>query len=66
MDKDNLELFKKALNEAVNRKINKLIEECNEEIIISERHKRAMQLIIYGDIGHSKEKEDSNTKQNES
>lgn len=64
MNKDNLELFKKALNEAVNRQINKLIEECNEEIIVSERHKRAMQLIIYGDIGNNEEKEDSNIKQN--
>ena len=48
MDKSNLELFKQALNEAVSNKFDKMADECNEEIVYSERHKLAMRTIIYG------------------
>lgn len=48
MDKSNLELFKQALNEAVSNKFDKMAEECTEEIVYSEKHKLAMQTIVYG------------------
>ena len=48
MDKSNLELFKQALNEAVSNKFDKMADECNEEIVYSEKHKLAMRAIIYG------------------
>ena len=48
MDKNNLELFKQALNEAVSNKFDKMAEECTEEIVYSERHKLAMRTIVYG------------------
>ena len=48
MDKSNLELFKQALNEAVSNKFDKMADECTEEIVYSEKHKLAMQAIIYG------------------
>jgi hypothetical protein len=48
MEKTNLELFKEALNEALDNKIRREVESCTEEIITSERHKAAMQAILDG------------------
>lgn len=48
MDKSNLELFQQAINEGLSNKFDKMAAECTEEIVYSERHKLAMQTIIYG------------------
>lgn len=48
MDKSNLELFKQAISEGVSNRFNKLSAECTEEITFSDKHKLAMQTIIYG------------------
>ena len=48
MDKSNLELFKQALDEAVSNKFDNMAANCTEEIVCSERHKLAMQAIVYG------------------
>ena len=55
MDKTNLELFKQALEEAISNRFDKMVEECSEEIIFSERHLRAMHTIIYGSINQEEE-----------
>lgn len=56
MDKTNLELFTQALNEAVTSHFDKIVEECTEEIVCSENHKRAMHSIINGSISREEEK----------
>ena len=48
MDKNNLELFKQALTEAVSNKFDNTAASCTEEIVCSERHKLAMRAIVYG------------------
>ena len=48
MDKSNLELFQQAINEGLSNKFDKMAAECTEEIVYSDRHKLAMQTIIYG------------------
>lgn len=48
MDKTNLELFKQALDEAMISHFDQSAAECTEEIVCSERHKKAMQEIICG------------------
>ena len=48
MDKNNLELFKQALNEGVANKFDKLANSCTDEIVYSERHQLAMRAILYG------------------
>lgn len=48
MEKTNLELFRQALTEAVSSKIDSVIEGCDEEFEISDRHKTAMQAILDG------------------
>lgn len=48
MDKSNLELFQQAINEGLSNKFDKMAAECTEKIVYSERHKLAMQTIIYG------------------
>ena len=50
MNKSDLELFKRALNEGVRNRFDKMAAECTEEIVYSERHKLAMQAIIYGKV----------------
>lgn len=48
MDKSNLELFQQAINEGLSNKFDKMADECSEEIVYSDRHRLAMQTIIYG------------------
>lgn len=48
MDKSNLELFKKAISEGLNKKIDSMANEYTEEIVCSEKHNLAMRAIIYG------------------
>lgn len=50
MKKSNLELFKRALNEAISEKFDDMAAECTEKIVCSEKHKIAMRTIIYGKI----------------
>ena len=50
MNKSDLELFKLALNEGIRNRFDKMAAECTEEIVYSERHKLAMQAIIYGKV----------------
>lgn len=48
MDKNNLELFKKALSEGVSNRFDKIAAECTEKIVCSDKHNLAMQTIVYG------------------
>lgn len=48
MDKNNLELFKQALNEAVSNKFDNMTAGCTEEIVCSGGHRLAMRTIVYG------------------
>ena len=54
MDKNNVELFKQAINEAISNKFDKISNACPEEIICSERHDIAMRAIIYGKADRQK------------
>ena len=47
-NKTNEELFKKALVEGINRRIDRELAECEEEVVFSRRHLRAMRKIIKG------------------
>ena len=55
MDKSNLELFKQALREGLNKKFDSIVNGYTEEIVCSERHRLAMRTILYGkaDTGRS-------------
>lgn len=48
MDKSNLELFKQAISEGLNKKIDSVANEYTEEIVCSEKHNLAMRAIVYG------------------
>ena len=48
MDKSNLELFKQAVNEGLSNKFDSIVQGCTEEITYSDRHKIAMQTLVYG------------------
>ena len=46
MNEDNLELFKEALVEGIDRRIQRYIDACDEEIVFSQKHLEAMESII--------------------
>lgn len=48
MDKTNEELFKQAINEALTNKFQRMANACDEEIVCSRRHRKAMRAIISG------------------
>jgi len=48
MDKTNEALFKQAINEALTNKFQRMADACDEEIVCSRRHKKAMRAIISG------------------
>lgn len=48
MDKTNEELFKQAINEALTNKFQRMADACDEEIVCSRRHKKAMRAIVSG------------------
>lgn len=48
MDKTNEELFKQAINEALTNKFQRMADACDEEIVCSRRHRKAMRAIISG------------------
>lgn len=48
MDKTNEELFKQAINEALTNKFQRMADACDEEIICSRRHRKAMRVIVNG------------------
>ena len=48
MDKSNLELFKQAVNEGLSNKFDSIVQGCTEEITYYDRHKIAMQTLVYG------------------
>ena len=48
MNKKDLELFKQAIDEGISNRFDKLAAAWTEEIIYSEKHKLAMQAIVYG------------------
>ena len=48
MDKTNEELFKQAINEALTNKFQRMADACDEEIVCSRRHRKAMCAIISG------------------
>ena len=48
MDKESLELFKRAISEGVSNRFDKMSAGCTEEILYSEKHKLAMRTIVYG------------------
>lgn len=48
MNKTNEELFKQAINEALTNKFQRMADACDEEIVCSRRHKKAMRAIING------------------
>ncbi len=48
MDKTNEELFKQAINEALTNKFQRMADACDEEIVCSRRHKKAMRAIVNG------------------
>ncbi len=50
MEKTNEELFKQALIEGFNNRIQREIDACKDEIVCSRRHKRIMKSIIKGKI----------------
>lgn len=55
MNLSDRELLKKAINEALSRKFQRELDECDEEIVCSPAHMAAMKKIIYG----TKEKNES-------
>lgn len=48
MDKTNEELFKQAINEALTNKFQRMADACDEEIVCSRHHKKAMRAIVNG------------------
>ena len=48
MDKTNEELFKQAINEALTNKFQRMADACDEEIVCSRHHRKAMRAIISG------------------
>lgn len=48
MDKTNEALFKQAINEALTNKFQRMAEACDEEIVCSRRHRKAMRAIVSG------------------
>lgn len=48
MDKTNEELFKQAINEALTNKFQRMADACDEEIVYSSRHRKAMRAIVSG------------------
>lgn len=48
MDKTNEELFKQAINEALTNKFQRMADACDEEIVCSRRHRKAMRAIVSG------------------
>ena len=57
-NKDNLELFKQALNEAVSAKIDKMIAECPEELVPKKTEEEKQQFLqkLYKIIDDKKDK----------
>lgn len=50
MHENDLALFKQAINEGVDNKLNSIVSSYTEEIESSERHKLAMRTIVYGKV----------------
>jgi len=48
MDKTNEALFKQAINEGLTNKFQRMADACDEEIVCSRRHKKAMRAIVRG------------------
>lgn len=48
MDKTNEELFKQAINEGLTNKFQRMADACDEEIVCSRRHRKAMRAIVNG------------------
>ena len=48
MDQTNEALFKQAINEALTNKFQRMADACDEEIVCSRRHRKAMRAIISG------------------
>ena len=48
MYKTNEELFKQAINEALTNKFQRMADACDEEIVCSRRHRKAMRAIVNG------------------
>ena len=48
MDKTNEALFKQAINEALTNKFQRMADACDEEIVCSRRHRKAMRAIVSG------------------
>ena len=48
MDQTNEALFKQAINEALTNKFQRMADACDEEIVCSRRHKKAMRAIVRG------------------
>lgn len=48
MDKTNEALFKQAINEALTNKFQRMADACDEEIVCSRRHRKAMRAIVNG------------------
>lgn len=48
MDKTNEALFKQAINEALTNKFQRMADTCDEEIVCSRRHRKAMRAIVSG------------------
>lgn len=48
MDKTNEALFKQAINEALTNKFQRMADACDEEIVCSRRHRKAMCAIVNG------------------
>lgn len=48
MDKTNEALFKQAINEALTNKFQRMADACDEEIVCSRRHRKAMHAIVSG------------------
>lgn len=48
MDKTNEALFKQAINEGLTNKFQRMADACDEEIVCSRRHRKAMRAIVNG------------------
>ena len=48
MDQTNEALFKQAINEALTNKFQRMADTCDEEIVCSRRHRKAMRAIVSG------------------
>ena len=48
MDKTNEELFKQAINEALTNKFQRMADACDEVVVCSRRHRKAMRAIVSG------------------